>query len=143
MKENSIVHGNVRTILLVQECDRLAQYALEYAMKVSKDITLFCVAENEQTQKELICRFSEWNPDIPCVIRRSSDGRIVDPLLQFIHSSEFGGTDRDRVTVILPILVSDVFWHRFLSNSGKKYIVRQLMRNRNLSITLLPYHLFA
>jgi hypothetical protein len=130
-----------RVIVLINDIDLLAVKALRFAKTISDDITAFSVVVDESAEISLRMRWNKINTDIPCVIRSMPDGRVVNPLLEFINSREFDYLPSDMITIVLPRLIISSRWHSFLHKDRSRYIERQLLKHKDIVVFVMPFYL--
>jgi hypothetical protein len=115
--------------------------ALEHARTISKDIIVFATFSNPKDEQTLQLYWHEMRPDFPLVLRYSPDGGILAPLLDFLHSAEYGIGADEVVAVILPRLIDTRWWHRFLDNHVNRYIERRLSEYKEIKVEVVPVQL--
>lgn len=129
-----------RVIIIAEDIDLRVMKALQYAKTISDTITVFGVATEEKDDKDRFMVWAGMDTGVPYVLRFSPDGGIVDPLLDFIQSAEYGYWPDETVTVILPRLVENNWWHRLLDNHVSKYIERRLSQHKQIIVKILPIY---
>ena len=135
------VHYGNRVIVLIDDIDLLAIQALRFAKTISDDIIAFSVAVDESAEINLRTRWNKMNTEIPCFIRGLQDGGIVEHLLKFIQSPEFGPMPGDMITVVLPRLVICNRWHRLLYKDKTVSVEKQLLKHKNIVVAVMPFYL--
>jgi hypothetical protein len=130
-----------RVIVLVDNIDRLAVYALQYAKLISGDITALSLAVDKDMENELHSEWDKMSTGIPYVIRCPQNRGITQLLHEFITSPEYCYTSGDMITVILPQLITNRRRHKFLYNALIKFIDLSLLNDLNIAVTMVPYYL--
>ena len=76
---------------------------------ISNNVTAFNVVIDNETGVKNTQKYNMLHTDIPLVIKYSPFREIVGPLVEFIESAEYGLTDCDIVSVILPQFIVQKF----------------------------------
>lgn len=134
-------HYRNRVVVPFSSINRASIRALRYARTISDNVTAFSVAIDEQGEEKLRKRWEELGCDIPLIVRYSPYRKVVEPLLEFIGSTEYDYRKNDMVTVILPQFIVKRWWNRLLHNSTTSYIERQLLKHKHIVVAVMPYQL--
>jgi hypothetical protein len=132
-----------RTIVLLKDIDRVSMQELQFAETMSNDITVFCVVNDEDSKTKLTTHWDKLNIGIPLVIRTIPDRRVVEPLLEYIHSTEFGYQPGCEITVILSRYDVSKWWQKLLHNGASIAIERQLLMHKYINVVVLPFQLIS
>jgi len=141
MLEMSTDNYRNRVIVLIENIDRMAVYALQYAKLISEDIIALSLAVDKEMENELHSEWDKMNTGIPYIICCSRNRGITQLLNEFITSPEYCYTSGDMITVILPQLFTNKRRHKFLYNGLIKFIDLSLLKHLNIAITMVPYYL--
>ena len=139
-------------LLPIDRWSLVAEKALRYAWTLSKEIHVLHVACGEDTDS--LCR--QWSalvekpaqtaglPAPKLVVLDSPYRFIVKPIVQYALERQQAEPDR-VITVLIPELVEDHWYHYLLHNNRPEAIRALLMFNGNQRITVatIPYHLRA
>ena len=139
-------------LLPIDRWSLVAEKALRYAWTLSKEIHVLHVACGEDTDS--LCR--QWGalvekpaqtaglPAPKLVVLDSPYRFIVKPIVQYALERQQAEPDR-VITVLIPELVEDHWYHYLLHNNRPEAIRALLMFNGNQRITVatIPYHLRA
>lgn len=98
---------------------------------------------DEDTIMTLNARWHELYIGIPLFIRYKPDRRVVESLLGFIQSAEFGYKPDDEIVVVLSRYTISKLWQRLLHNSTSIAIERQLLEHRHINVVVLPLQIVS
>lgn len=130
-----------RVIVPVESVNRTSVRALRYAKTISDNVVAFCVAIDDDAAAKIREKYGELNTDIPLIIKNSQFRKVVEPLLKFIESAEYGYRKGDMITVVLPQFVVKKKWHRILHNHTWVFIQRQLLKHKHIVVATMPLQL--
>jgi hypothetical protein len=139
-------------VLPVDRWSLVAEKALRYAWTLSKEIHVLNISCGEDTDS--LCR--QWGelvekpaqaaglPTPKLVVLDSPYRFIVKPIVQYALERQEAEPDR-VITVLIPELVEDHWYHYLLHNNRPEAIRALLLFNGNQRITVatIPYHLRA
>ena len=139
-------------VLPVDRWSLVAEKALRYAWTLSKEIHVLNIACGEDTDS--LCR--QWGelvekpaqaaglPAPKLVVLDSPYRFVVKPIVQYALERQEAEPDR-VITVLIPELVEDHWYHYLLHNNRPEAIRALLLFNGNQRITVatIPYHLRA
>ena len=134
-------HYRNRVIVPFDNINQPSIRALRFAKTISNNVTAFSVAINEEDESKLRARWNKLDTDIPYIIKYSSYRKVVEPLLDFIKSTEYDYRKGDMVTVILPQFAVSKWWHKLLHNGTRIYIERQLLKHKHIVVAVMPFQL--
>lgn len=142
MLNSSVDNFRNRVIVIAQQdIDLRVLFALKYARTISDDVTLFGVVACNEEERNLKMSWEKKMTGIPIVLRCSPDGEIVDHLLDFIRSGEYGFANDEMVTVILQRLVAKKWSHGLMHDRAGDFIERRLSKQDRIVTVILPFHL--
>jgi hypothetical protein len=130
-----------RIIIVANHIDVRVLYAIRYARIISDNITVFGTLSDEEEAQNLRLHWEKIGTGIPMVIRFIPDGGVVEPLLEFIQSDEYGCQPDDVVTVVLPRLIVTKWWQNLLHNHASRYIERRVSEYKQIKAVILPVQL--
>ncbi len=127
-----------RVIVPIDSVNKASIRALRYAQTISDNVTAFNVVIDEDSQHKNEQRYKLLHTDIPLVIKYSPYREIVEPLLEFISSAEYGLTDGEIVSVILPQFRVEKRWQNVLHNNTTSHIQRALLKHKHIAVCSIP-----
>ncbi len=134
---------NNHIIVPIESVNRTSMRALRYALTIADQtkITAFTIAINNEIADHVQERYQKFKIDIPLKIVHSPYRKIVEPLLDFIKSEEFGLKKGEIVTVILPKFMVNKRWHNLMHNHTTRHIEKELLKHRHIVVSVIPYQL--
>lgn len=133
------ISNDRKVIILVGSLNKSFLKALNYSRGISKNITAFHVATDEESAKLLKKKWDDYNVGIPLIIEYSPYRDLVSPLLRYIRKEEGHTKSGESVTVVLGQFVVTKWWHNVLHNQTSMFIRNKLYRERNVSVITIPY----
>ncbi len=130
-----------RVIVPVESVNRASVRALRYARTISANIVAFNVVIDRETGEKNRQKYQLLQTDIPLVIKYSPYRKIVEPLLEFIESAEYGLAENEIVSVILPQFRVQELWQHILHNNTRYYIQKELLKHKQIAICTIPLQL--
>ncbi len=130
-----------RVIVPIDSVNKASVRALRYAKTISDNVTAFNVVIDEDSQQKNEQRYQQLHTDIPLVIKYSPYREVVEPLLEFISSAEYGLTEGEIVSVILPQFRVQKRWHNILHNNTTSHIQRALLKHKHIVVCSIPLQL--
>lgn len=151
--ESPVRTGNIAEPIVVLPLDRwsvVAEKALRYAWTLSKEIQVVHIDCGEET-KSLQSRWAELverpaqtaKLPVPRLVVLESQYRfVVRPIVKYVLERQQEQPDRP-ITVLIPELVENHWYHYLLHNNRPEAIRAMLMLDGNHGITVwtIPYHL--
>lgn len=133
------ISNDRKVIILVDSLNKSFLKALNYSRGISKNITAFHVATDEESARLLKKKWDDYNVGIPLIIEYSPYRDLVSPLLRYIRKEEGHTKSGESVTVVLGQFVVTKWWHNILHNQTSMFIRNKLYRERNVSVITIPY----
>jgi len=127
-------HKHTAAIVPVSNLNRSTAAALDYASSISEDVlAVHVAAEIEGSPDEFARRWSDWTEDrVPLELIPSPYREVVAPLVKFIEKRAQSG---QRVTVVLPTLVTRHPWQEPLHNQLEYALALSLLGRPDVVIT--------
>lgn len=130
-----------KIIVPIESINKASINALRYAKTFCDDVVAFTVVLNDAQARDIQEKFKKLHTTIPLVVRLSSNKKIVEPLLQYIESTEYKHRPSEMVTVLLSSLAVDRWWHGMLHGNTRKYMEKKLLSNNNIVVATIPFPL--
>lgn len=129
-------------IVPVESINKTSIRALRYAKTISNNVVAFNISTNTETERRIREKWSLLKTDIPLIIKYSSQGKVIKPLLEFIESYEQHNYQRgDMITVILPQFSVRARWQILLHNRSRARIQRDLLKHKHIVVATMPLRL--
>lgn len=123
-------HNHVPTVVLMNSLNRCSLQALEFAMRISDNVTVCAIEVDPEATKRLEQRWKEWRFDIPLVIVPSPYREIGGPLIRYLHERDMESNGEETTLVVLPEFVVVHWWERLLHNQSSVAIRDALYRDQ-------------
>lgn len=131
------IHNHV--IVPIASVNKASVIALRYAQSISQTVVAFHVVMEDENAKKIKEQWRLLKTEIPLVVKYSPYRKIVDPLTDFVRNyQEHSCQSGDMVTVILTQFSVSTWWHIFLHNQTSIWIIRGLLKQKQIAITTIP-----
>lgn len=118
---------------------RSAVKALRYARKIGDQIIAVHIAENEETARAVAAVWSGRDPELELVTLYSPYRLVIQPLLDFVQKTADKQAPDDCVTVLIPEVRTERWWHRLLHNQTGLVLRTLLIRRENVVVTTITF----
>jgi hypothetical protein len=100
------------------------------------------VGSSEESILNLKRAWDEWETGVELVTLQSPYRSVLTPLSQFIDEVKAkADKSNTQVTVIMPQFITKKWWQSILHNQSGFLIMANLIRRKNIVVTLVPYQL--
>jgi amino acid transporter len=138
--EGALEPVNHTVVVLVGRVHLGLLRAVTYAKSLSpRHIVALFVAPEPEDRQAMCETWSTFGFDIPLEIVDSTDGELVEPILQYLDALDRRWAD-DTVTVIIPEFVVAHWYEHVLHQTALRLKARLLFREGTV-VTSVPYHL--
>ncbi|HVX31221.1 MAG TPA: APC family permease [Nitrolancea sp.] len=127
-------------IVPVSSLDRATFRAIDYAERISRDVTAIHVTDDPEEADQLRQQWTEYGMSFPLVIIESPYREIVGPLVNYIESvqQQHQGV---VITVVLSEFVPAHLYELLLHNQTTLRLKLALWRHPKVVVVNVPYHL--
>ena len=132
--------NKVTTVVLVSGTHRVVHNTLSFAKGISEDLIAVYVGFDDESIHKMEEKWEEWGNPCRLVVLKSKYRSILEPLTRFIHLLE-EKQPNSTVQVVIPQFIPKKWWHNLLHNQTALLLRMWLMRNKDVVITTVPYHL--
>ncbi|MED1203627.1 APC family permease [Heyndrickxia acidicola] len=133
--------SQVISLVLVSGVHHLVNTTLSFAKGISDHPIAIYVGFDDQSIERMEAEWKEWGSPCRLVTIKSRYRSVLQPLTRFLRLIEEKKPDQAQVQVIIPQFISKKWWHNLLHNHMALFLRVWLMRNKNIIITMVPYHL--
>lgn len=130
-----------KVIVPIESVNKASVRAIRYANTISNKVTVFTIAIDEESAREVRQKYDKINTNIPLVVKLSPYRKVVQPLLRFIQSAEYDYQKGDMITVLLSQFTVSKWWQRFLHRNTWIYIEEQLLKYKHIVVAVMPLQL--
>jgi amino acid transporter len=131
----------VITIVLVSGVHRVVFNTISFARSLGTEVIAVYVGFDDESIDKMEQRWEEWGSPCRLVVLRSSFRSILGPISRFLQAVQTKEGKPDHIHVILPQFVPKKWWHNLLHNQSALLLRAWLIRNKDVVITTVPYHL--
>ncbi len=131
----------VVTIVLVSGIHRVVNSTISFAKSLQTDFIAVYVGFDDESIQKMEEKWKEWGSPCRLVTLKSPYRSILAPLSRFIQAAEEKEGKPDHVHIILPQFIPRKWWHQLLHNQSALLLRAWLLRNKDVVITTVPYHL--
>ncbi len=129
-------------IVPIVSVNKASIIALRYAQSISKNVVAFHVVMEDENAIKIKEQWRLLKTDIPLIVKYSPYRKIVEPLIEFIKSyQEHSCQPGDMITIILTQFSVSTWWHIFLHNQTGIWIMRGLLKQKQIALTTIPFQL--
>lgn len=143
IKEASeVTEGKHIVIVPVSTPTRVVFETLKYAKVIGDRVIAVHISSNDEAQEvKLQEKWKCWQPGVELIVLRSPYRLLMRPLIHFIEKKEREKGPNDYITVVIPEFETKKWWHRLLHNQTGWVLRTNLILNKNVIVTTVPYHL--
>ncbi len=133
---------HVLTVVLISGVHLVVEHTISFAQSLGTEVIALYVGFDEKSIQEMERRWAEWGAPCRLVTLHSEYRSLIQPLARFVRTLEtWEGGRPDHVHLILAQFVPRRWWHYLLHNQSAFLIRTWFLRNRDVVITTVPYHL--
>ncbi|MCL4407524.1 MAG: APC family permease [Thermotogae bacterium] len=134
-------YGENIVVVPVSGVSKVVENTIKYARMISKDVRALYVSVDENSSKEIVEKWKDWNPGIQLVVKYSPYRTVIEPILEYINEIRQKKNPEDFITVLIPEFETKRFWHRSLHNQTSWILRRYLVHEKDVVISVVPYQL--
>lgn len=132
--------GNNIIVVPVGEVDKAVMNAVSYTKLLAGNIFAVHVLLNPSNRERIESLWKKHEPDIPLIVLESPDVSIVGPLRGYVNGIRISN-ERSTVTIVLPVLATSKWWHRFLFNRTARLIEKAFEGMTGVVTVRVPFSL--
>ncbi len=130
--------GHHFVVIPIANVDKLSMNAIRYAKLFSGEIVAVHILLNPSDKDNIKYQWKKQNIDIPLVLFESSNGSLIEPLMTYVDGIRCRHKE-SVVTIVLPVLVTLKWWHRYLHDQTARLIERVAQRDAGVVTVRVPY----
>lgn len=127
-------------VIPVADVDKLSMNAIRYAKLLSGEIVAVHILLNPSDRDRIEYRWNMQNMDMPLFVLESPDGSLIRPLMAYVDGIRRRHKE-SVVTIVLPVLITMKWWHRFLHNQTARLIERAFQSKEGVVTIRVPFFL--
>lgn len=132
--------NKVVTIVLVSGTHRVVHNTLSFAKSVSEDLIAVYVGFDDESIEKMEEKWEEWGTPCRLVVLKSQYRSVLEPLSRFIKLVE-AKEQSSHIQIVIPQFIPKKWWHNLLHNQTALLLRLWLIRQKEVVITTVPYHL--
>ncbi|MCS7463355.1 APC family permease [Paenibacillus doosanensis] len=134
-------HKESIIIVPIAGIHRVVASTISYAKTLSPNVIAFYVSYSDEDEDRMEEKWEQWNPGVRLVIFKSRYRTLIKPLVDFIARIDAHVQEKQTIMVLLPEFVPKRWWHRLLHNQSAYRIRSRLLREKDIVVATLPFHL--
>lgn len=127
-------------VIPVADVDQLSMNAISYTKLLGGEIVAVHILLNPSDRDKMEYRWKLQNMDIPLYIVESPHSSIIEPLMTYVDAIHRRHNE-STVTIVLPVLITLKWWHRYLHNQTVRLIERAFQRETGVTTVRVPFFL--
>ena len=127
-------------VIPVADVDKLSMNAISYAKLLGGEIVAVHILLNSSDRDKMEYRWKLQNIDIPLFILESPHNSLIGPLMAYVDRVRCLHNE-STVTIVLPVLITLKWWHRYLHNQTVRLIERAFQREAGVTTVRVPFFL--
>lgn len=131
--------GRHRVLLLVSTVHRGTWQALNYARRLSEDVTAVHVGLEPEEVEKVRQKWQAWGEGVRLVILESPYRLLMEPLLKYIEEVLSIQEPGETLTIVVPQFVPSKKWHELLHTNTADALREMLLSRPGIVITEVPY----
>ncbi len=131
--------GRHRVLLLVSTVHRGTWQALNYARRLSEDVTAVHVGLEPEEVEKVRQKWQTWGEGVRLVILESPYRLLMEPLLTYIEEILAIQEPGETLTIVVPQFIPSKKWHELLHTNTADALRERLLSRPGIVITEVPY----
>ena len=133
--------GRNIVVVTVASPTRVVAKTLRYAQKIGDEVVALHVATDEETKERVEKKWVEWNPGIELVTVYSPYRLVLQRIVTYVRMLKKQNNPEDYVTVVIPEFETRKWWHRLLHNQTGWRLHAMLIKEEDVIVATVPFHL--
>jgi hypothetical protein len=133
-------NGNSFIVIPVADVDKAAINAVRYAKLLSGNIVAVHILLNPSDKDRIERQWKMQRLDVPLIVLESPNSSILEPLTEYVDGIRLRH-EESVVTVVLPVIETSKWWHRFLFNQTARLIERAFEGKAGVATIRVPFSL--
>ncbi len=133
--------GKNIVIVTVASPTRAVAESLRYARKIGDEVVALHVAPDEATKERVEKKWLEWGPGVELVTVYSPYRMVLHRVVSYVRMLIKQKGPDDYITIVIPEFETNRWWHRLLHNQTGWMLHAMLLKEKDVVVATLPYHL--
>lgn len=134
-------HKGNTIVIPVAGITRVVMNTISYAKSLTDNIVAVYIGFDDEEIEKMERKWEEWNPGVRLIVLRSRYRSIIKPLIKFIETVEWRNSETDHITILIPQFIPKHGWQNILHNQTSLLIRAYLFKNKDVTVSTVPYHL--
>jgi len=132
--------GNRFVVVPVSGVDKGVINAIQYAKGLLGNISAVHILLNPSDKNIIEAQWKMQDIDIPLIVLESPNISILEPLTEYVDGIRLRN-ERSVVIVVLPVIATSKWWHRFLFNQTARLIEKAFEGKEGVATIRVPFSL--
>lgn len=133
--------NKVVTLVLVSGVHQVVNNTLSFVKGLDVDPIAVYVGYDDESTERMEKKWKDWGSPCRLVVLRSKYRSLLEPLMRLIRAIELKNEESVTVHVVIPQFIPRKWWHNLLHNQSALMLRLWLLRNKDIVITSVPFHL--
>jgi amino acid transporter len=130
-----------RVIMPISTIHRGTLQALDYALSLSRDVTVVHISIDPEQTYKLRQKWSWWGKGVRLVVIESPYRTFLEPFLDYVAELFSILQPNERLTIVVPQFVPRHWWQNLLHTQTAFWLRFALLGKKGIVITEVPYQL--
>lgn len=130
-----------RVIMPISAIHQGTLEALDYALSLSRDVTVVHISIDSEQTEDLRHKWSWWGKGARLVVIESPYRTFLEPFLEYVNEISGILQPNERLTIVVPQFIPRRWWHNLLHTQTAFWLRFMLLNKRRVVITEIPYQL--
>jgi amino acid transporter len=130
-----------RVIMPVSAVHHGTLEALDYALSLSRDVTVVHISIDPAQTEKLQHKWSWWGKGVRLVVIDSPYRTFLEPFLEYVNELSDILQPNERLTIVVPQFIPKHWWHNLLHTQTAFWLRFMLLNKKGIVITEVPYQL--
>ncbi|WP_067935873.1 APC family permease [Alicyclobacillus kakegawensis] len=133
---------HVVSLILVSGIHRVVLNTVQFAKSLNSDVIAVYVGFDEESIERMERKWEEWGAPCRLVTLKSEYRSVLGPLSRFVQRIQtWEGGKPDHINIYIGQFIPKRWWHYILHNQTAFLLRTWLLKNKDVVITTVPYHL--
>jgi hypothetical protein len=128
-----------RVIMPVSAIHQGTLEALDYALSLSRDVTVVHISIDPDQTETLRHKWSWWGKGVRLVVIESPYRTFLEPFLEYVNELRAALQPSERLTIVVPQFIPKHWWHNLLHTQTAFWLRFMLLNKKGVVITEVPY----
>lgn len=128
-----------RVIMPVSAIHQGTLEALDYALSLSRDVTVVHISIDPDQTEKLRQKWSWWGKGVRLVVIESPYRSFLEPFLEYVNELRDLLQPNERLTIVVPQFIPKHWWQNLLHTQTAFWLRFMLLNKRGVVITEVPY----